>query len=45
VRTGTPVEVLKGSQSILVKEEEGVVSFETSKGKKYRIIPKSATTP
>jgi len=45
VRTGTPVEVLKGSQSILVKEEEGVVSFETSKEEKYRIIPKSAKTP
>ncbi|MFQ5717749.1 MAG: glycoside hydrolase family 95-like protein, partial [Nitrospinales bacterium] len=45
VRTGTPVEVLKGSQSIPVNEKEGVVSFETSKGEKKRIITKKATTP
>ncbi|RLE00092.1 MAG: glycoside hydrolase family 95 protein, partial [Candidatus Aminicenantes bacterium] len=44
VRTATPVQVFWGNKIIPVEEEEGVVSFETSKGEKYKLVAESATT-
>ena len=44
VRTATPVQVFWGNEIIPVEEEEGVVSFETSKGEKYKLVAESAST-